>query len=93
MSTPTPDQDLARAAILDDLARLDGRGDPTHPHRSAYTGLGRPFTRLMALEAAFTHLEGLIHTVARLEARVEALEAAAVPPQDVELTAEPPEAS
>jgi hypothetical protein len=90
MSTPhlTPEENLARAATLDELARLDGRSEPGHPHRHILTGLGRPFTRLMALEGAFAHLEGLVGIVARLEARVEALEAAQAPQsQDVELSA------
>ena len=77
--TLTPEQNLARAALLDELARLDGRLDGVHPYRETYSGLARPFTRLMALEGAFAHLEGLIHTVARLEARIQALEAPAGP--------------
>lgn len=85
----SPEENLARAATLDDLARLDGRGEPGHPHRDTYTGLARPITRLMALEAAFAHLENLTGIVARLEARVEAMEAAraaSTSPED-ELTA------
>jgi hypothetical protein len=82
----SPEQNLSRAAVLDDLGRLDGRGDPSHPYRDTYTGLSRPITRLMALEAAFACLEGMVHTVARLEARVEALESAQAPQsQDVSL--------
>lgn len=72
--TLTPHENLERAAVLDQLARLDGRGEPGHPHGENYTGLARPITRLMALEGAFACLEGMVHTVARLEARMEALE-------------------
>lgn len=84
---PTPDENLERAAVLDELLRLDGRTDPTHPYRDCHSGLGRPFTRIMQLEGSLAHLEALIHTVARLEARVQALEAAAAPSEDVEISA------
>lgn len=46
----SPDQQLHRQQLLQELLRLDGRHDPTHPYRSCYTGLAWPITRIMQLE-------------------------------------------
>jgi hypothetical protein len=66
-----PALQMARAQVLDDLSRLDGRGDPTHPMQGTFTGLGQPFTRLMTLEAKVLDLE---IAVAALSDRLAALE-------------------
>jgi hypothetical protein len=63
----TPQDQLNRADVLDDLLRLDGRCDPTHPMRSTYTGLARPFLRLMLLEAEVADLK---RTIAELSDRI-----------------------
>ena len=66
-----PALQLARAQTLDDLARLDGRGDPSHPLSGRFTGLGRPFTRLVAAEAELLdlklHLAAVCDRLAQLE--------------------------
>jgi hypothetical protein len=63
----TPQEQLDRTDVLDDLLRLDGRCDPTHPLRSTYTGLARPFLRLMLLEAEVADLK---RTIAELSDRI-----------------------
>jgi hypothetical protein len=63
----TPQEELDRTDVMDDLLRLDGRCDPTHPLRSTYTGLARPFLRLMLLEAEVADLK---HAMAKLCDRI-----------------------
>jgi len=84
----TPQEQLDRADVLDDLLRLDGRCDPTHPLRSTYTGLARPMTRIMELEDEVADLRRIIdETCDRQAAAAEALIKAAramvgLPPED-----------
>lgn len=74
-----PALQLSRSQVLHDLARLDGRGDPAHPMTGTFTGLGRPFSRLLALEAKVQDLE---LAVAALTDRLAALEQPDVAPDD-----------
>ena len=76
-----PARQLERAEVLRELARLDGRGDPTHPFHGTFTGLGRPGTRLMALEARVLDLE---LAIAKLTEQLDAADAA--PPDELEDT-------
>jgi hypothetical protein len=69
----TPQEQLDRTDVLDDLLRLDGRCDPTHPLRSTYTGLARPFLRLMLLEAEVAELRRIIDELSgRIGDRIDA---------------------
>lgn len=65
MSNPDCDplEQHARAVLLDDLARLDGRRDRSHPFHGVYTGLARPMTRIMQLDAELADLK---HQVAAI---------------------------
>lgn len=52
-----PLEQHARARLIDDLARLDGRRDRSHPLHGFYTGLARPMTRIIQLEAELVDLK------------------------------------
>jgi hypothetical protein len=58
-----PLEQNARARLIDDLARIDGRRDRSHPFYGKYTGLARPMTRIIQLEAEMLDLK---HQVAML---------------------------
>jgi hypothetical protein len=69
-----------RARLIDDLARIDGRRDRSHPFHGTYTGLARPMTRIMQLEAEVADLRHQIGMLCdRLATASEAL--AGCPPQ------------
>ena len=51
-----PIEQNERARLIDDLARIDGRRDRSHPFYGVYTGLARPMTRIMQLEAEVADL-------------------------------------
>ena len=74
-----PALQLSRAQTLDELARLDGRGDPSHPLAGTFTGLGRPFSRLLTVEA---ELLGLKLQLAAVCDRLAQLERPSAPGDD-----------
>jgi len=78
-----PLEQNARARLIDDLARIDGRRDRSHPYHGTYTGLARPMTRIIQLEAEMVDLKHQIAMLCdRLAMASEAL--SGCPPQDAD---------
>jgi hypothetical protein len=74
-----PLHQMRRTRVLNDLARLDGRRDPTHPLYGRFTGLAQPMTRICQLESEMADLRRQIGGLCdRLAAASEAL--AGLPP-------------
>jgi len=55
-----PVEQTARAQLLNELSRIDGRLDRSHPYHGLYTGLARPMTRIIQLEAEMADLKAQI---------------------------------
>ena len=78
-----PLEQNARARLIDDLARIDGRRDRSHPYHGLYTGLARPMTRIMQLEAELADLRRQVGALCdRLAAASEAM--GGIPPQEAD---------
>lgn len=62
----TPEDGLRRAQLLDDLLRLDGREAADHAFVGSYTGLARPFSRLMDAEEKIQNLSARVFELEEL---------------------------